>query len=505
MTGTTPPIAARDRIPFIQKLCFAGGVNMDTAATGLMKMMWMPVFNIGFGISPVVLGVILMIFRGWDAITDPVMGNISDNAHTRWGRRRPFMFVGAILTAAIYPAFWFMPVELSEQAKHIYLTVTGLVYYTAFTCWSMPYYGLQLELTPNYDERSRLTAWMAVSGKLFSLAAGWLMPLVIALGTLALGQGESLEGKGVFFARLLEPLSSLLAHMPGVHAGEKPIVVGMRLACWLIILATLVFGLLPALFVKERYYEGIVVRQPKEPLWASIKDSLVCRPLWILIIGSSSLSFGLHTVSSLGQYLNIYYVNGGDLMIGSVIGGWKSTFSLVIGLSALPFFVKLGERYDKRRVALGVMGLAFFGHGLNLFFLTPEHPYWLIIPGIFESCGISVFWMFLPSMKADVADYDELKTKRRREGSINAFYSWFLKVAGTLSVGVGGWLLQATGFDVAVGAHQPEAVLQRMFWLYVLMPLVVWSVAIAVLWRFPISRAKAAEIRTELEARRGVM
>ena len=97
-------IPPSERIPLLQKIVFAVGQKTDWVATGLMtSVLWMPFFNIGMGLNPVVLGCILMVLRAWDAVSDPIMGNISDNARTRWGRRRPFIFVGAITTAALYP------------------------------------------------------------------------------------------------------------------------------------------------------------------------------------------------------------------------------------------------------------------------------------------------------------------------------------------------------------------------------------------------------------------
>lgn len=63
--------------------------------------------------------------------------------------------------------------------------------------------------------------------------------------------------------------------------------------------------------------------------------------------------------------------------------------------------------------------------------MRPEHPYLQIVPGVFESCALAAVWMFFPSIKADVADHDELSTGRRREGSLNAFFSWFIKAALT--------------------------------------------------------------------------
>ena len=479
---------------------------MDFSSVSMLKgILWMPVFNIGFGISPVTLGFILIIFRLVDGFTDPLMGNISDNTHTRWGRRRPYMFIGAFLVTLILPFLWFMSESWSLRGKEIYLTVVGIAYFCAYTVWSMPYYGMQMELTPNYDERSRLTAWTSVFGKLFYMASSWFLPLILALGAIALGR-ENLDVDSHKIGKLSEilmPLQSWLASFPGVSSTDKPIIAGIRIACWLQAAITLFFGLLPALFVKERYYKKIdKTPESKEPFWNSIKDSLSCKPLWLLIGASFFLSMGNQSIYSLGQYVNFYYVNHGDLTKGAIITGWKSTVAVVVGLSLLPFFVKLGERFDKRRVVIAVLTVATVGHALNYICMTPQYPYLQIVSGVFESCSLGAFWMFLPSMKADVADYDEYNSMRRREGSINAFYSWFTKVSGTLALGLGGIVLQATGFDVKL-EHQTPEVLDRMFWTYLSIPLVFWLVSIAFLYAYPLGRTRSLEIRDRLEERRG--
>ncbi len=95
----------------------------------------MPFFNIGMGLSPILLGGILMIMRLWDGFNDPIMGNISDNTRTRWGRRRPFMVIGAIATALIYPLLWRPPTQYGHGVTAIYITVLGLLLFTASTCW----------------------------------------------------------------------------------------------------------------------------------------------------------------------------------------------------------------------------------------------------------------------------------------------------------------------------------------------------------------------------------
>jgi len=469
-------IAEADRIPFGQKLAFGAGNCTDYFATGMtIGVLWMPYFNIGLGINPARLGLVLMILQAWNAILDPVMGNLSDNARTRWGRRRPFMMVGAVLTAAVSPWIWRPPTEWGENATIAYLIIAGMVFYASFSCWAMAYYGLQLELTPNYDERTRLTAWITFFSKISGLLGGWALAII----------------SGPFFAN--------------PATGKPDIVNGLKTCSWYIAGLILVAGLLPAIFVKERYYETETRHQARDPFWQSIRESSRCRPLWLLIGLSFFLVVGSASVGSLGQYVNIYYVCHGDIAAASVIAGWKGTVLVATGILCIPLYTWLGERYDKKFVVALMLGGSMFGHVLNYFMMTPAHPYLQIIPGIFESCAIAAVWLFVPSMKADIADFDELKTSRRREGALNAFYSWFIKAALTCSMGLGGLVLAVSGFDIKHAEDQPDNVVHTMLLLYVILPIFIWAAGLVFVWRYPLTRSRMKEIRTSLEMKRGAL
>lgn len=469
-------IAASDRIPLGQKLAFGAGNCTDYFATGMtIGVLWMPYFNIGLGIDPARLGFVLMILQAWNAILDPVMGNLSDNARTRWGRRRPFMLVGAVLTAAISPWIWRPPVAWGENAMIAYLIIVGMVFYAAFSCWAMAYYGLQLELTPNYDERTRLTAWITFFSKISGLLGGWALAIF----------------SGPLFAN--------------PETGKPDIVNGLKSCSWYIAVLILIVGLLPALFVKERYYEAETRHQARDPFWQSIRESSRCRPLWLLIGLSFFLVVGSTSVGTLGQYVNIYYVCHGDIAIASVIAGWKSTVLVATGILCIPLYTWLGERYDKKFVVGLMLGGSMFGHLLNYFMMTPAHPYLQIIPGIFESCAIAAVWLFVPSMKADIADFDELKTSRRREGALNAFYSWFIKAALTCSMGLGGLVLTISGFNIKHAEAQPAEVVHTMLLLYVVIPILIWGIGLIFVWCYPLTRSEMGEIRARLETKRGAL
>ncbi len=472
-------VPENERIPLHEKIGFSLGANMDLVCGSLLVGLFLPIFNIGFGMSPVAIGIVLMILRAWDGINDPLMGYISDNFPTRWGRRIPYLVVGAIGSALVYPLFWFMPADLSAQGQFFYLLIVGLAFYTVNTVWAMPYYSLQMELTPNYHERTRLTAWMTVFYKFVALFSGWNMALIAS-------------------SRFANP-----------ETGKPDLVNGMQTMCWFFAGLILIFGLAPALMVKERVFASAKPapgssRPAREPFWQSIRESFHNRPLWILIGVSFFLVVGSSATGGVGGYVHIYYVCGGDLSQAGIVSGWKGTITTVTGLATIPFWTWLGRFYDKRTLVITTLLISIFGHLLGYFLITPKYPYLSLISGIFESSAFSAIWLFLPSMKGDVCDYDEQQTYRRREGGINSFYSWFFKLALTLTAGLGGVVLQSTGFDVKVNSSDP-VLHQRLLLVHILVPAAIWGVALIFIWYYPLTRTRMERIRSELEARRGVV
>jgi GPH family glycoside/pentoside/hexuronide:cation symporter len=469
-------IPPKERIPLVEKLAFSAGFGLDALSVSLItSVLWMPFFNLGLGINAAALGVVLMIFRLWDAVTDPVMGHISDNARTRWGRRRPFMFVGAITTGLISLCFWFIPTSLGDTAYLVVLTLVGMLFFTSFTMWSMPYYGLQLELTPNYDERTRLTAWMTAMNKMTMLFGG---AVLWAVGSSAFTNPETGRADIVRGVQTLSPVFAVLA---------------------------IVFGLLPALFVKERFYQSEVTDQPKEKFWTSFKESLGCKPLWLLIGISFFQVLGGIVIDNLGFYVNIFKVSGGNFADASYLEFFRKLAMVVAGIALIPFWTWLAEKWDKKSVAALLLFSGIIGQLLSFFCLRPDMPYLQLIPAAFGSGVAAAVWLILPSMKADVADYDELKTGKRREGSLNAFYSWFIKAAITGSAGITGVIVQyIAGIDPKLEAQPPEVV-SRLFTAYLVIPSIILMAPMYFIWKYPLGRERMAEIRAALEARRGTL
>ena len=147
--------ATEDRIPFHQKLIYGSGAfvnNLLAAAIGGMVI----VLNIGLGMNPALVGLLSALPRLVDAFTDPLMGFISDRTQSRWGRRRPYIFIGAILSGVIFALLWQLPSGQSESFYFWFFLAGSLLFFLGYTIFATPWVALGYELTPDYHERTRL-------------------------------------------------------------------------------------------------------------------------------------------------------------------------------------------------------------------------------------------------------------------------------------------------------------------------------------------------------------
>jgi glycoside/pentoside/hexuronide:cation symporter, GPH family len=142
------------------------GENMaNSALTSLVNA----IYQVGYGLNPVVIGWVLASSRIFDALTDPWMGNLTDNTRSRWGRRRPYVVVGAIALAVSFAFLWLPPAGLGPRGIAIYLGLAAFLFYLAFTVFIIPYSALGLEMVTDYQARTRLFVFRLIPAFLGSL------------------------------------------------------------------------------------------------------------------------------------------------------------------------------------------------------------------------------------------------------------------------------------------------------------------------------------------------
>jgi len=167
-----PKTAPEDRIPLFQKFIYSvGSLANDSQAAFIGQMII--ILNLGLGVNPFLVGIIGCIPRIFDAVLDPIIGYSSDNARTKYGRRKPFMFFGSIVAGICYMFMFRLYPGHSDMYYFWYFLIFQILFFAAFTCYSIPWIALGYELTPDYHERTTLQSVSKIFAQIPWLIAPW--------------------------------------------------------------------------------------------------------------------------------------------------------------------------------------------------------------------------------------------------------------------------------------------------------------------------------------------
>lgn len=456
-----------DKVTFAEKTALGSGYLPMFLGNAAVNSFAVPVYQMTLLVNPVLLGIALAIPRFWDAFTDPFAGYISDNLHSRWGRRKPMIIIGAIAQGFAFGLIWMVPSDWGQTATVAYLIATLLLFYTCYTIYAVPLTSLTFEMTPDYKERTRVTAFCGFFHKLGEMSYQWLFYIASA----------------AFFGSVM---------------------FGVRAVGWVVGIALLgLIGLIPGLFVKERYYQKISRKQSKVKFWTSAREALRNRAFAVLIgLTICQIVAGMFA-SSTDYYLIVYYMFDGDLIEGSKWKGILSTGYAVVGILSLYPVNWLANRFGKRTALTVIFSLVLVGALGKWILYTPGNAWKILIDPIFCGPIWTAIQVLLPSMVADICDDDELRHGQRREGMFGSVFLWVQKMGFSLSLLGMGIALQISGFDAALGGDQdPESITKLR--LFLSLSTALWAILTLVLLRFyPLTRQKAYDTRDALEARRG--
>ena len=470
---SAPVIAAEDKVPFKTKLAYALGGPVDIFGVWILVSIAYPLFNMELEMRPLYVSIILMSLRLWDGIIDPIMGWISDNARTRWGRRRPFIFVGAILSGLAYPLIWWFPSDFNQTQIMFWVIGFGILFYTCFTIWAMPYQSLLMEMTPDYNERTRVTEIRGYFQTFAGFINGWVWWITLR----------------PMFA---DPIT-----------GEASTATGMRSISLVVAVVIIILGVIPAIFVKERYYDSVTSNQAKVGLIKSLKETFANKSFLTLCSFILFFLLGTAIFDSYGRYVGTYYVLGGDWDKSSIFQGYGTVTYTLSSLMFIPIFRALSERIGKIKCLYISVSLVLFSACTTWWTFNPAYPYLMLVNTVFIGAGYAGLWLMVPSMQIDVVDLDELSTGERREGNFASIFSWVLKVSFCVGFLISGPLLEWTGFNASLAGAQSEAALRNMRLGYIAIPVTSLCLALILLKKFPLDRERMQEIRSQLEERRG--
>jgi len=454
-------------VPFTKKVMWGmGGLTND-----MVNALWvlaLPIFSVGLGVKAAWIGIALALPRVWDAISDPLMGHISDNTRSRWGRRRPYIFFGSIGLSISFALIWFPSKSWSEPALLAWFIAMSLLFFTFFTMWNIPWTAMGLELTPDVKERNNVQA----ARSWFATGAAFIIPTIMPLA-FWFGKGDE--------------------------------VIGVRWVGLLVGAIMLITAMASALFCKEPLQ---VKAQPKTPFLESAKYTFKDRPFLSLCGYAALFCGGILLVSQMGYYINIYFVYGAlpfqeAKEAASRIMFWGGITGAASNLVAVPVISFFASRFGKKPTLLAGILLVTIGQLVKWYFYIPENPWLQVWLNIIIFPGIILTWTLIPSMIADICDFDELKTGLRREGMYSATFAWLLKVGVTVAMAMSGWLINAAGIVDATETQSPEAI-RNLRLLFTLLPSAFVLIGGIFILRYPIREKDAEAVKEKLAARHAV-
>lgn len=457
----TPP---DQRVPVWRKAAYGFGGLTDFLYLNIVNAMAVPIFAIALKMDPFLVAVAMAIPKVIGAVMDPVVGGMSDNTRSRWGRRRPYILGGGIAGAAIMPLLW-MPPALSQAGMFAYLAILLAVFAVAYSFFAVPYGALGFQLSTDYDERTRVLAWKSYIQMIGTLSAAW------------------------YYWFCLHPM----------FGGE---VNGIR---WLSAIAGVVMlgGVLATFFGCKEKTETFI-EQPRVPLGHALKLTFSNRPFMLLQAAVLIIALGTGCEGLIGSYVHIYYTCQGSKEFASYISGIGGSLTIFATLASVPLGVWLSTHTSKRRGALIGLGISLLAVCLLPFTLVPQTPYLIIVSWIILALGMPCASLMFGSMTADITDEDELATGMRREGLYIAVGGFFGKIVNVVTLLLGGWLPHLAGYsDTSVPPNQDH--LGAMRAMLIGIQIAALFAAIVIIWFYPLTRARSEETRRILDARKAAL
>lgn len=446
-----------EKLSFWTKAAYAIGDLGNSVGPGTVIPFWYLYFLTDVAkLNPALAGLSLLIGKVWDAINDPLVGILSDRTRTRWGRRRPFLLFGAVPYGVTFALLWIVPPIQNQVLLCLYFAFMYMLFDTAFTLVSCPYFALTPELTLDHDERTSLTTYrMAVS---------------ISSGLLA----AFLFGQVIFpMFPQADPRAFLLVGIVCGAAFIPPVYITF-------------------LGIRER--PEFQVAQPPNPI-EGLRYVLRNRA-WRYTLAMSLLSWmPVDIASAVFPYFLIYWIGmteGDAMMVLATI--------MLSAVLFLPLLVWLSSRMEKK-YAFIIATASWVVVQLSVLLVPRGAQMLAYVVAFAAGLGVSSAHVLPTAMSPDVLEVDELMSGRRQEGIYAGFNVFVRKLSTGLVLAIIGPILAWSGY-VEGAAQQTASTLWAIRLLIAALPAALLISSIVVAWFYPLTRARHAAIQAELALRR---
>jgi len=458
-------------VPFGQKLAFGLGMLANQLFPAMLGIFIVILID-KLGFPGWMLSAIYFVPKLFDAVTDPIMGFITDNTKSKWGRRRQYVIVGALITGISFAFMWQLYAEDSVNYNFYYFMIVSLVFYLGITIFSVPFVAMGYEMSDDFHERTSIMATSQLIGQLAWVFAPWLWVIMYDVS---------------FF--------------PSAEEATRTLAVYAAIFCTFL-------AIIPGIFIKSKStlnenYEPLNLKNASRSfdlIIQGFKEALRIVPFRKLCIATFFIFNAFNTTAGFSFFIIKYYLFNGDGQ-----GIWPTLFGCVGALFTtfliIPIVARMSRVMGKKKAFIWSQAISIIGYISLLFLFVPGKPYLFLFALPFISFGIGSLFTLMMSMTSDVIDIDELNTGKRREGIFGAIYWWMVKfglaIAGLLS----GLILSFIDFKSGAPTQTYETMFElRLFFSAI--PMIGTLIAIWVMSDYNVDEKKAREISAELAKRK---
>ena len=464
------------KVPMGQKIAFGFGMLANQMFPAVISIFIVVlVQNLGF--PGWMWGVVSLVPRLFDAITDPIMGFVSDNTKSKWGRRKQYVLLGAVIMGISFIIMWQLYKDNTVDYNFTYFLLWSLVFYVGLTIFSVPYVAMGYEMSNDFHERTNIMAVAQFIGQWAWVIAPWFWVIM--------------DDKSFF------------------ESGEVAV---RELAIWVGIIC-MVFAMIPAIFIKSKStlnekYDSITFKNILKSLHTifilNFGQALKIKAFRKLCVATFLIFNAFNTVAAFTYFIIVFFLfNGATGPDGA--WWWPTLFgsvgALVTTFLVIPVVTQMSKKIGKKKAFIVSQSVSIIGYIMLWFLFIPGKPYLFLFALPFFSFGIGGLFTLMMSMTADVIDLDELNTGKRREGIFGAIYWWMVKFGFGIAGGLSGVIFSVIGWESG-GATQSEEALFGLRLFFSGLPILGTLIAIYIMWDYDLSEEKAGEIRAKLETRK---
>jgi GPH family glycoside/pentoside/hexuronide:cation symporter len=458
-----------------QKIAFGIGMFANQMFPAILGI-FMVVLVQDLGFPGWMWGLIFFAPRIFDSVTDPIMGFISDNTRSKWGRRRQYVFIGGIIMGIAYIFMWKLYKENSLEYNFWYFFLWSLVFYLGLTIFSVPYVAMGYEMTDDFHERTKVMATAQWIGQWAWVIAPW------------------------FWVIMYDP-----DWFPSAEVATRELAIWVGISCALC-------AIVPAIFIKS---ESTLDKEDYAPLNAAniggslqkigqgFVEAFKLKPFRKLCIATFLIFNAFNTVAGLTFFVIVYKLFNGD---AAASGVWVTLFGCLGALGTtfivIPIIAKMAIVLGKKKAFMIAQSISVVGYIMLYFLFVPGKPWMYIIALPFFSFGIGSLFTIMMSMTGDILDMDELNTGLRREGVFGAIYWWMVKVGFAIAGGLSGLIIAFVGFNPELATVDQQGAVDGLHAFFCFFPLAGTIIAILVMRGYDITEEKANATRAALDKRK---